>query len=679
MRRARLHRLPLAAALLSLALLGALTTVAQASSSIQVSMPRKIGVQQPFTLSVTGFGDQAPLSRPDARFLVTLFGRNSGPPLDRLTCLNPPSTATGNPGVGFLAVSQYVPAGAFAITIPDFKMPQVGRWTFCAKVSGYNVGGPNAFAEAFPAATVLVTQERVRLDVTEVTLSLAPPRLPADGSGLALASILATRGGRGIPNARLAIQPDPDADAPRAVVCDTRGGGRLLWPTHRFGDGTRSLTGFDTRADSGGEKQLKLLTGTQAGAFSLSATLAGQASIFDIGELTLSAAGSGREPASTAELLTRAGRDFMEGAQPRFAAALGLRQGQHGSALSRQQALLEFLAAVRAGSGSLNGLAFGPIRSADGRAGVLLYAQGSPVRTPSGAITPGSGAAREVIDVDALARAIGASQTLGGIFRFPDLSLPQFASVVQPLASWQGGAPATAGFATPLANEDLAYFGYPEPPALGRPGRNDFEGCLGLGLSDFVAEVHSPLRLAFTGGDGTLGLTAGGAVLDIPGGFVSAPHGGVARYGVPAGAATSLRLTGTGRGRATVVLTGPRGGAPSVFAFSVRPGQSGTLRLGATSPPGSMTFGGTRIRATRGVALRLSAPARVGKGKRFTVTVKDQFGRAVPGAGVAGGGAFRATDRRGRASLRAPARGRSVKVVASGEGYRTASASVRLR
>ncbi len=679
MRIGRLHLSALATAFAVL-LLAALAPAALASSSISVGIPRKIGVQQPFTLTVTGFGDQAPLSRPDARFLVTVFGRSTGPPLDRLTCLNPPPTAVGNPGVGFLLVSQYVPAGAVSLTFPDFKMPQVGRWTLCAKISGYNVGGPNAFAEAFPAATVLVTHDRVRLEETAVSVSLAPDRLRADGSGLSLATALATRGGQGLANRVLAIQPDPDADAPRAVVCDTRAGGRLLWPTHQFSDGTRSLTGFDTRTDSTGEKQLKVLTGAQAGPFSLSATLKGQTLIFDIAELSLTPAGSGRDPASTADLLTRAGRDFMEGASPRFAAAAGLRNGQHGGTLARQQALLEFLAAVRAGSGSLNGLAFGPIRSADGRAGILLYARGAPVRTPSGAITPGTGAAREVIDVEALAQAIGASQTLGGIFRFPDLALPQFSNVVQPLASWQGGGPAVAGFATPLKNEDLAYFGYPEPPPLGTSGRHDFDGCLDLGLGDFVAEVHSPLRLSFAAGDGsTLGLSDGGAVLDIPGGFVSAPHGGVARYGVPAGAATSLGLVGTGKGKATVVLSGPRGGAPSVFSFGVKAGQTGTLRLGGSAVPGAMTFAGKRVRGTRGVGLTLKAPRRVGKGRRFGVVVKDQFGRPVGGVTVSAGGAVRATDPHGRASLKAPRRGSAMKVTATAEGFREATKDLRLK
>lgn len=679
---ARPHRLapPIALVAFALALSLAFASIAEAASSVSVSMPRKIGVQQPFTLAITGFGDQAPLSRPDARFHVTLFGRNSGAPLDQLTCLNPPSTAVGNPGYGLLAVSQYVPAGAISIAIPNFKLPQVGRWTFCAKVSGWNVSGANTLALARPAATVLVTQERVRLDVTEVDVSLSPSRLAADGFGLSLASALATRGGQAIANGRLAIQPDPDADAPRALVCDTRAGGGLLWPTHRFSDGTRSTTGFDVRTDASGEKQLKLLTGTQAGAFSLSATLGGQATVFDRAELALNAAGAGRDPAGTAELLTRAGRDFMEGAQPRFAAAVGLRQGQAGNTLVRQQALLEWLTAVRAGSGHLNGLGFGPVRSADGRAGILLYARGGAVRTPSGFVTPGAGGGREVIDVDALAQAIGSSQTVGGIFRFPDLALPQFAGVVRPLASWQGGGPAAVGFATQRRDEDLAYFGYPEPPPLGAPGRRDFDACLGLRLDGFLAEVHSPLRLSFAGAGGAaLGLAAGGPVLDIPGGFVSAPRVGVARYFVPAGTVTSARLTGTGRGRATVVLSGPRGGAPSVFSFGVSAGQTGTVGLAGGSPPRALTFGGRRVRATRGVGLRIAAPARVGKGKRFAVTVKDQFGRAAVGVTVTAGGAVRATDRRGRATVRAPRRGRSVNVVTAGGGFRRASRTVRLR
>jgi hypothetical protein len=664
---------------LAVALSCLLASAALASSSISVGIPRKIGVQQPFTLTVTGFGDQAPLSRPDARFLVTVFGRGSGPPLDRQTCLNPPPTAVGNPGVGFLLVSQYVPAGAVNLTFPNFKMPQVGRWTLCAKISGYNVGGANAFAEAFPAATVLVTQERVRIEETSVDVLLAPSSLTADGTALSLATVLATRGGPGLANRAVAIQPDPDADAPRAVVCDTRAGGALLWPAHRFSDGSRSVTGFDVRTDSTGEKQLKLLTGTQPGQFSLSATLKGQASVFDIAQLNVSGGGASQDPDALAETLTRIGRDYMEGASPRFAAAAGLRQGQHGAAVAREQALLEWLAVARAGGG-LNGLAFGPIRAADGRVGILVYPQGQTVRTPSGAITPGTGGARLVIDVEALAQAIGASQTVGGIFRFPDLTFPQFASVVQPLASWQGSGPAVVGFATPVKNEDLAYFGYPEPPPLGSASRRNFDGCLELGLGDFVAEVHSPLRLTFTApGGGELGLGPGGPRLDIPGGFVSAPRGGVARYAVPAGAASSFRLLGTGSGRATVVLSGPRGGTPSVFMFAVKAGQSGTVRLGGATPPSAIVFAGKRVRAAKGITLRLKAPRKVGKGKRFGVIVKDQFGKPAGGVTVSAGGAVRATDARGRASLKAPRRGSAVTVVASGSGFRRASARVALR
>jgi hypothetical protein len=677
----RPHRLVAPALVAAVALLAALAPAALASSSIAVGIPRKIGVQQPFTLTVTGFGDQAPLSRPDALFTVTVFGRNSGPPLDRQTCLNPPGTALGNPGVGFLMVSRQVRAGPVSLTYPGFKMPQVGRWTLCAKISGYNVGGPNAFALAFPAATVRVTQERVRIEETAVDVSLAPSSVAAEGSGLSLATILATRGGQGLANRALSIQPDADADAPRAVVCDTRAGGALLWPTHRFSDGTRSVSGFDTRTDATGEKQLKLLTGAQAGSFSLSATLKGQASIFDIAQLSVTGGGAGQDPASLADKLTRAGRDFMEGASPRFAAAVGLRQGQHGGTLAREQALLEWLTTARAGSGTLNGLAFGPIRSADGRAGILVYPRGATVRTPSGVVTPGAGGGRMVLDVEALAQAVGSSQTLGGIFRFPDLTLPQFAGVVQPFASWQGGGgPAVVGFATSSKNEDLAYFGYPEPPPLGTPGRRDFDGCLDLGLGDFVAEVHSPLRLTFTAADGReLGLGPGGPVLDIPGGFVSAPRGGVARYAVPAGAASSFRLLGTGSEQATVVLSGPRGGAPSVFSFAVKAGQSGTVRLGGSAPPSALTFAGKRVRGAHGVGLTLKAPRKVGKGKRFGVVVKDQFGRPAGGVTVSAGRAVRATDARGRASLQAPRRGSAVTVVASGGGFRKASARVRLR
>jgi hypothetical protein len=85
------------------------------------------------------------------------------------------------------------------------------------------------------------------------------------------------------------------------------------------------------------------------------------------------------------------------------------------------------------------------------------------------------------------------------------------------------------------------------------------------------------------------------------------------------------------------------------------------------------------VRGARGVGLTLKAPRRVGKGKRHGVVVKDQLGKPVAGVTVSGSGTVRATDARGRASLKAPRRGARVQVVASAEGFRRASASVRPR
>jgi hypothetical protein len=92
-----------------------------------------------------------------------------------------------------------------------------------------------------------------------------------------------------------------------------------------------------------------------------------------------------------------------------------------------------------------------------------------------------------------------------------------------------------------------------------------------------------------------------------------------------------------------------------------------------------MTFAGKRVRGARGVGLALKVPRRVGRGKRFGVVVKDQFGQPASGVTVTAGGAVRATDARGRASLKAPRRGSAVKVVATATGFRKATTSVRLR
>src|SRR5262249_17434214 len=157
-----------------------------------------------------------------------------------------------------------------------------------------------------------------------------------------------------------------------------------------------------------------------------SATLKGEATVFDQQQVTVGG-GSGTPPTNAAERITTVGRDFMEGASPRFAAGLALREGDVSSAADRQDALLELLSAARAGSSTLAGIGFGPIRSTDGRAGILMYPLGTEVRTPGGAITPGTiSGARVVIDVDALGRAIAGNQTIGGIFRFPDLTSPTF-------------------------------------------------------------------------------------------------------------------------------------------------------------------------------------------------------------------------------------------------------------
>jgi hypothetical protein len=302
------------------------------------------------------------------------------------------------------------------------------------------------------------------------------------------------------------------------------------------------------------------------------------------------------------------------------------------------------------------------------------------VRTASGFITPGS--PRWVIDVDNLGTAVANSTTFGGIFRFPDLSEARHAGVVLPFGTWVGAGFAAAGFVPALANEDLAYFGYPEPPPVGAAGRNDFEGCLGLGIGGYLADVHSPARLVFKGAGGaSLGLGPAGALLDVPGGFVSAPARGVARYHVPAGS-YAVDVTGTGRGNVTLVLAGPGSAQPSVFSFAARANAKGTLALSGRAVPRALTFGGRRVTATVGVGMRISGLPRSlkpGKQVRLRLRVLDQFGVAVAGASVQAGTAAGATDGRGRATLLLTPRRPRLAVVVSDPGHRSARASVPVR
>ncbi|MDX6670717.1 MAG: hypothetical protein QOI91_1080 [Solirubrobacteraceae bacterium] len=657
------------AAALAVAVAMAVPAVAEAASSISVTAPRRIGVNQTFTMGISGFADPAGYSTPRSTVRVIVAGhhRSSGP-----SCLEDVNGGTSGDTIFFSGV---IPAGSYSFTVRT-RFPIISdNWVVCALSAQQDFTGQAAFAHNRAAARVVVVRGRVALREKAITVSLSPPSVAADGNGLSVASILATQGFDAIPNARLAVQPDPKPAAPRAVVCDTRGGGTLLWPGSRFQDGTRSVSGFDTRADGGGTKQLKVLTGSQGGQFSLSGTLKGQSSVFDLKQLALNAQGQGPFPADPRAFLTQLGHDYMEGSAPRFGAALALRGATAGTTLARQQAILEWLGFVRS-----PGLGFGPARRADGRGGVVLYPKGTAVRTASGFITPG--APRWVIDVDNLGTAVANSTTFGGIFRFPDLSDPRYAGVVLPFGSWVGGGFAAAGFAPALPNEDLAYFGYPEPPPVGAPGRNDFEGCLGLGIGGYLADVHSPARLLFKGAGGaSLGLGPAGALLDVPGGFVSAPARGVARYHVPAGA-YALDLTGTGSGKVTLVLSGPGAAQPSVFSFSARANAKGTLALSGRGVPRALTFGGRRVTATLGVGMRISGLPRslkAGKRVRVGLRVLDQFGVAVAGAAVQAGSAAGATDARGRAALLlTPRRGR-LNVVVSDPGHRSARASIPVR
>jgi hypothetical protein len=334
------------------------------------------------------------------------------------------------------------------------------------------------------------------------------------------------------------------------------------------------------------------------------------------------------------------------------------------------------------GRPELQSIDFVPITSADGKnAGVLFYTRGDSVAVA--AHLEGSGG----VPANAFVLQIEISQ-LDALGRYevqwvrPLMALGQWESS-RPLNRLGGEDPASPVRGPAIAATDVAtsdpytFLGYPYPSA-GSYGGGCVPRLAGVGVA-----VHSPVNLLWSDSSGGhLGIDATGAlVADIPGAIMV--PGEPAYTLLPAGTYRA-DVTGTGRGKAIIVVDGDGGGG--VVTFKAKPGKTGTLDVGNSI---AATFQKRRVKVASGVSIRLTGLKRKLKVADDTVLalgVVDVFGQPVAGARVHVVGrdidAATLTGQDGAASVPLGAltkATRSLTVEVSGRGLASVTKRVRTR
>ncbi len=258
-----------------------------------------------------------------------------------------------------------------------------------------------------------------------------------------------------------------------------------------------------------------------------------------------------------------------------------------GASLSQVQAgLLEWLLAhwtygPLGGSVAETG-AFAPIRNVSGTAAAIVFypagdpaplrshlEAGTPLPYPAYAfVIPFKHVALPYPSLTSPVKHIWYADFGGGTWSDASKEPPYGKSALT-LGQWEGtNGPARLGYAKPRPNEGLAFLGSPYPPPLA-PSRMRlrYEHCVpGAAPSLDVVEAYSPIRLRFTDKSSGLpfGYDAKGKYVNLVGGFVERGKGRQPdRYVLPSGDYT-VQITGTGRGRATLVVT--QGDRTSTFA-----------------------------------------------------------------------------------------------------------------
>ena len=240
------------------------------------------------------------------------------------------------------------------------------------------------------------------------------------------------------------VAPRAPESGPRAIVCDD------VWQ--------RLEPGAKRQTDDSGEIHFTVLTGTDIASFGLTVAESADAGFFDLGRFGQVGSIGSADP-----------KPLLTGQVPR----VGKLPPDSPSLAAAQQAGLNWLLAARygTGTGGFGAGDFGPIRSADGKAGaIIFYPEHDP--GPLRNYFAGTSSAALSIRYTTWVLPITQSPPVAGPWNVRPGEL-------QSLSAWETahGKP-QAGYVAPHAGESLAYFGYPYPPPANSPERPRYDRCV---------------------------------------------------------------------------------------------------------------------------------------------------------------------------------------------------------
>lgn len=370
------------------------------------------------------------------------------------------------------------------------------------------------------------------------------------------------------------------------------------------------------------------------------------------------------------------------------------------AALAKQQkAMLSWVQALQEG-GKFN-VDFGPIRSANGSAGIVFYPRSNP-----GPLLDYFEGVSSALPSDYTVMVLpfkGAGNVLGGATLF----LPDFHSLGMTLTEWEQGKPAglssgdpgydqVRGKAVPGFSQGgelgYYYFGYPYPPsATTAESAVAQSACLNPRPDSTYVKLHSPLNVLVTDSDGNrTGVTAAGeAVAEIPGSLVVAPKKpgkGETSISLPVGN-YRISLVGTGAGSATLAVINPAatGSSVNAFTFDAAKGSTGALTVTAAGATSALAYAGKKYAAHKPFVMTVAGmPKAISATKVQTVklTIKNFLGKALNGARVtASAKKFKTLARsnsKGVAtfSTRGVGKNKTVTVAVTATGYKSVTAKV---
>jgi hypothetical protein len=483
----------------------------------------------------------------------------------------------------------------------------------------------------------------------KIVFHFRPGSVPADGIGH-FDGTVGVVDFRGVPQEGQGLKLSPPETAhPRALVC-SRGGGRL-YPT-RLSSGDFVGLPFQRTTGPGGDTFFSVYVGTEPGDWFMGAQESDDPSVKDALSFPFDQVPAEPFPTTSDWLPSRFYALLKNGSATgeanavlRIRGIVGTDIGSGRNPAAEQKLLLAFLEA--SGRTAFPEAAIAPIHSS-GHAGILFY--------PRGSQSPFDAPAR-VLDTDEAVQLIEAEAH--------NEPIPAGAVTAPSVSEWssQTGAPVDRGSLAPSPDERFLYFGNPYRPRGGDAiSETRFEtDCVKPDPSTFEVQVHSPLTLTLKLPDGRqVGLDSHGRPVRVAPGMVlvnSRTH--TTTYIVPS-ANYQVSLTGTGKGKASVVFlsSSSRHEHVRVFDFSVRKGRTGQLAATGSGPASKLTFASQTVRAASGIGVRVGGlPSNLIAGHKVKLRLKvaEEFGTALAGAQVTVvNGRFKlaaATDSKGKATL----------------------------